>query len=353
MILASILLSWFQRWLAATGALVLFGGMAILEAMGVLAHWPLEGYAGEGLYEQPTYVFGTVFSLGAALYVVVYMSGSIGAQLRRREQVCWDAHALLAEKDRLKNQYVLRLTHDIRGHLSAIQSCLGIVRDGMLGDLNDRQTSMLERAHRRASVCMAFITALLRLTRMKLTGRLDMEWFPFAEVVTSAMATAESRAQQKGVWLDSDIDTDVQEVYGEPVLIEETITNMLLNSVKYTPGGGEVLVRVRREGKWVRVEIEDTGIGIPAGEEERIFEEFDRAPNARRIEREGTGLGLSIAREVVERHGGRIWAEGRPGVGSRFTFLLPKEPKKRRRKDDGEQEQQQEGKSEKAGDQGR
>jgi two-component system sensor histidine kinase SenX3 len=109
-------------------------------------------------------------------------------------------------------------------------------------------------------------------------------------------------------------------------LIEETITNMLFNAVKYTPDGGRVGMEVKRNGNVVQVRITDTGIGIPETSLPRIFDEFYRAENARAVERDGTGLGLAFAKQVVERHGGRIWAENNPGGGSTFTFTLPWTP---------------------------
>jgi len=121
----------------------------------------------------------------------------------------------------------------------------------------------------------------------------------------------------------AEIDPAVDEVSGEAVLIEETITNMLFNAVKYTPDGGRVTLEVNRDDDLVQVKIRDTGIGIPEAAMPNIFQEFYRAENARAVERDGTGLGLAFAKEVVERHGGRIWAENNPDGGSTFTFTLP------------------------------
>ena len=98
---------------------------------------------------------------------------------------------------------------------------------------------------------------------------------------------------------------------------------MLFNAVKYTPAGGRVGLEVKPDGDFVQVKIMDTGIGIPETALPHIFQEFYRAENARAVERDGTGLGLAFAKQVVERHGGRIWVENNPGGGSTFTFTLP------------------------------
>jgi signal transduction histidine kinase len=309
-------------------AVFLFGLLILLEYSSVLPHYTLNGFIDGAHYRSGLFVLGTFIVFATTIYLVVYMTTSISEQLRIQQQELEDANALLHQKDNLKNEYVLRLTHDIRGHLSAIQSCLDIVIDGLVGPLNDRQQDLVERSHRRSSKCLNFITALLRLTRMKLTGRLDKEMFPIAHIVYDALAAVDRRAASKQIELSHEFDEGVDEIYGEPVLLEETLTNILFNAVRYTPDGGKIALSVRSTEEGILIEVSDTGIGIPAGELEKIFEEFHRADNARRIERDGTGLGLSIARQVIERHGGRIWASNNDEVGSTFSIILPRDPAK-------------------------
>jgi signal transduction histidine kinase len=324
MMIASILRSRLQSYLQATFAALLFGGLVVFEAAGVLNHYSLEGFAGHGLYRDGTFVFGTVFVFTVTLYLLVYMTTSIGEQLRKQQESYESANSQLEGKDRLKNEYVLRLTHDIKGHLAAVQSCLEIVCDEMVGPLNEKQRDLVERACRRTSKCMAFITALLKLTRMKLTGQLEMERFSLRKCIFNSLASVQSRAQSKSIAVSHQIDPAVDEIFGEAVLIEETLTNVLFNAVKYTPDGGQVGVKVKRDSAFIEVSITDTGIGVPEADLPHIFEEFYRADNARAIERDGTGLGLAFAKQVVERHGGRIWARNNPDSGAIFIFTLPR-----------------------------
>jgi signal transduction histidine kinase len=182
----------------------------------------------------------------------------------------------------------------------------------------------VERAYRRASKCLAFITALLKLTRMKLTGRLEMERFSLRNCIFNSLAAVQNKAQSKSIVVNHQIDPAVDEVFGEAVLIEETLTNMLFNAVKYTLDGGKVCMEVKQDGTSIEVSIADTGIGVPEVDLPHIFEEFYRADNARAVERDGTGLGLAFAKQVVERHGGRIWVRNNPGPGATFSFTLPR-----------------------------
>ncbi|MBM4028347.1 MAG: HAMP domain-containing histidine kinase [Planctomycetes bacterium] len=323
MIIASILGSQGQSYLQATLAVLLFGGLVLLEGAGIVPHHSLTGFAAHGLHDNWTFVLGYLFVFSVTLYLVVYMTTSISAQLRAHQEELEKANEQLEEKDQVKNEYVLRVTHDIKGHLAAIENCLDVVANGMLGPLNERQQDFVGRAHRRTVKCMDFIMALLRLTRMKLSGRLDVERFSLRRCALSSLASVQNRAREKAITLQHRIDPAVDEVLGEAVLIEETLTNMLFNAVKYTPNGGRVGMEIKQNGSFVHVQITDTGIGIPETALPHIFQEFYRAENARALERDGTGLGLAFAKQVVERHGGRIRAENNPGGGSTFTFTLP------------------------------
>jgi signal transduction histidine kinase len=324
-ILASVLLSRTQSYVQATLAVIMFGLLVLLEYRGLIGHYQLSGFVRHSHYNEGLFVLGTWFVLSTTLYLVVYMTTSISQQLRIQQEGFKQANIQLKEKDVVKSEYVMRLTHDIRGHLAAIESCLDIVINQMVGPLNEKQMDLVERAYRRASKCMIFITSLLKLTRMKLISQLDMSFFSLKNVVFNAIAAVERRTTKKAIKVSYEFESGVDQIYGEPVLIEEMLTNLLFNAARYTPEGGRINILAREEGENVLIQVIDTGIGIPEGEQEKIFEEFYRAENARKVERDGTGLGLAIAKQVVERHKGRIWAEdNKGGPGSTFNIILPK-----------------------------
>lgn len=328
MIIASILLSSRQSYFQATLAVVLFCSLVILESAGVITHYSLPWFRGYQIYRNSIFIFGTLWIFSTTLYLVVYMTTSISQQFRKQQEGFERTNALLKEKDHLKNEYVLRLTHDIRGHLAAIQGCLNIVDDRIVGPLNEKQSDLIGRAYRRADKCMSFVTMLLKLTRMKLTGELDMYYFSLKNIFFDSFAAVEKRATRKNIRIDYEIEQTIDRVYGEPALIEEAITNLLFNALRYTPENGSVKLTAKDKGDYVLLEVSDTGIGIPPDEIDKIFEEFYRASNARKVERDGTGLGLSIAKQVIERHSGKIWAKNNKKVGSTFSFTLPKTPAK-------------------------
>lgn len=323
MILASILCSRKQSYFQATLAVVLWGTMVLLECYGRIEHHPLIGFSADNLYSDTTFVMATLFVFAVTLFLVVYMTTSISEQLGNQQENLEQANTALKQKDTVMNEYVLRITHDIKGHLAATQSCLGLVEEETVGPLNPKQKDLIERASRRTSKCMAFVTGMLKLTRMKLTGKLQLAPVDIKNLIFDAITTVEERARKKSITICHDIDSSVSMIEGESVLIEETVTNLLFNAVRYTPQQGRITLDVRNKRDQVLIQIKDTGIGIPPGDEEKVFEEFYRADNARSVERDGTGLGLSFAKRVVERHGGKIWAANNPDGGSTFSLTLP------------------------------
>ncbi len=323
MVIASILLSTRESYLHATFAILVFGFMVLLEFKGIIPHHCLKVQGNGHLREDGLYISGSLFAFATTLYLVVYMTNFITSRLRQQEQAYREANIQLKQKDRVKDEYVERVTHDVKGHLAAIQSCLGVLADNLAGPLSERQSEFVNRAHNRTKKLSLFVKTLLKLTQLRLSERIEKDAFLLSEPVCSAVESARPRAKDKSITLSSNIQATGGRISGNRFSIEEMITNMLLNAIKYTPANGTVQVNLTDRGDKLLIEIADTGIGIPTGEIDNVFDEFFRATNARDSEPDGTGLGLSIVRQIVERHGGTIWVESTQGRGSTFKLLLP------------------------------
>lgn len=324
MIIASILLSRRAAFLQATLAVVLFGAIVYSEYIGTMPHYGLKGFISFSQYKNPSYIIGIFFVFMSTLYIAVYMATSISLRLRQREKMLQEANELLQQKDRLKSEYVLRVSHDIKEHLSAIQGCLDPVLVGITGELNAKQSDLIQRAVQRTTKLLFFVRALLEITRIKLSKELKMESFCVKEAIREAISSVEMRAKGKNVLINFSAAPTVDKVKGAKEYIQETIVNILTNSIKYTPSGGRVHINADDKGDSLLLQIKDTGIGIPKEELPRIFEEFYRASNAKEIEKDGTGLGLSIAKQIIERHKGKIWVESELGKGTTINIILPK-----------------------------
>jgi len=321
MIIASILLSVWESYLQATLAVLLFGLLALLEYSGAVSHHCLAGFVTHCQYQEGPYVLGTFLVFAVSLYLVVYMASTIAVRLRRAERAQAQANERLRAQDRIKDEYVARLTHDIKGHLAAIQTCLAVA---IGGPINGQVADFIDRAYRRTQKLTAFVRILLRLTKLKLSGVPEMTVFSLSDAAGQAAETVRKRAEDKAIHLSCTLESSGPTVRADREAIGETVVNLLLNAIKYTPEQGTVSIEVRAEDDSVLLEISDTGIGVPPAELARIFDEFYRAANARQIERNGTGLGLSLAKQVIELHDGSISVFSTEGSGTTFRIVLPR-----------------------------
>jgi signal transduction histidine kinase len=324
MVIASILLSVRERYLHATLSVILFVLLVLLEYKQIIPHYSVTASIGRELHSDGIYILGAVIALVVTVYCVVYMTSVITTRLKQQEQATRQANVQLKHKDRIKDEYVLRVTHDIKGHLAVIQSCLDVLANKLVGALNERQAEFVTLARNRTRKLTRFVKALLRLTQMRLSNNLEMDVFSLKEAVNSAIVAVQTRVEDKSIALNCSVGMSDDKVLGNQFSIIEMVTNLLLNAIKYTPEGGTINVSAKDDGDYVLMEISDTGIGIPPEELPKIFDEFYRATNAKKIEKDGTGLGLSIAKQIIERHGGRIWVESNEGSGTTFRFTLPK-----------------------------
>jgi len=324
MIIASILLSVWESYLQATFASLLLFLLVFLEYRGIIPHHCLGKFVALDQYNYAPYAFGRVAVVSSALYLLVFMASSISVRLRNQEQGYWEANQLLGQKDRIKDEYVERVTHDIKGHLAAIKSSLDVVAKGFAGPLQPRQQEFVDRAADRTAVLAAFVRQLLKLTQMRLSNNEQFEEFSLDAVMQNAVEATRQRAADKQIQMQVRTEGRFFGVSGDRLSIEETIMNLVLNAIKYTPKGGHVEASAVENSEHIIVSVKDDGIGIPEDEQAKVFDEFYRASNARAKERDGTGLGLSIARQIVERHGGQIWVASQLGEGTTIGFSLLK-----------------------------
>ena len=216
------------------------------------------------------------------------------------------------------------VAHDLQSPLVATQSLLSYILDGYTGEITDGQRDLMQRGIRRIDGLLTLITDLLDIPRIE-AGQIkrEMREISVNEVIKQAMEGLDSLARQKGIALKVELPQSSPKVYASNRRLQQVVTNLVSNAINYTRDG-MVLIRVTDGDNDVRVEVIDTGIGIPPADLPRLFEDFFRGSN---VGVKGTGLGLSISKRIVEAHGGKIWAESpnpETGKGSRFTFTLPK-----------------------------
>jgi signal transduction histidine kinase len=227
----------------------------------------------------------------------------------------------LVEADRLKDEFVALISHDLRTPLTSIMGYLELVLDDH--NLSEEQRGYLSIVDRNADRLLHLVNDLLFVARLE-SGQLDLHpaELDLAAVVRQSVAEAEPRAAASGIELACDA-SDVPAVKADKGRMFQLLDNLVSNAIKFTEPGGTVTVRVRPGDAAAVLEVSDTGIGIPAEEQEQLFERFFRSSNARRAAIQGTGLGLVIVRAIADAHGGSISMESAERVGTTFRIELP------------------------------
>jgi len=231
------------------------------------------------------------------------------------------AERLLAER----SQFLLRVTHNMRSPLAAALSLLSVVREGILGTLSPRQEEFLNRIDLRLRNLNQTIGELLTLARGRERGEVaSAQRLEPARLAARLRELFAERATAKSLELSIAVADGSPAVTGREEAIAQLLENLVSNAVKYTPPGGFVRVSFQPTpiGE-LRIEVRDSGIGIPAAEQAELFSEFFRASNAKKLAEEGTGLGLTLVKQAVEQHGGRLHLASEEGVGTTVVVDLP------------------------------
>ena len=228
----------------------------------------------------------------------------------------------LRRLERVRHDFVANVSHEFKTPLTAIQGFAETLLSGALEDpRNNRRFLEIIRDH--ATRLAVLTDDLLKLARIE-AGKLEVQFGPvqLAEVIERCAETAQLKANRKQIALEIEVPPNLPAVHGDASLLRDVVQNLLDNAIQYTPEGGRVRVSATAGPREAVVTVDDTGMGIPLAEQERIFERFYRVDVARSREAGGTGLGLSIAKHIVEAHGGRLWVESEVGRGSKFSFSV-------------------------------
>lgn len=230
----------------------------------------------------------------------------------------------LQRLDRARDEFVSAVSHELRSPLTSIRGYLELLHDGEAGALNTEQAAMVEVVQRNAVRLGALIEDLLTVSRLEAKGaRLRNDRVAVNRLVSAVVEVILPEAERKALRLSVGHADDDPSVIGDRVALERVLLNLMSNAVKFTLPGGSVSITVRSEDERVRVQVADSGMGIPAEDQPRLFERFFRAQNAGPAGIAGTGLGLHIARSLAEQHGGGLTLSSVEGEGSSFELDLP------------------------------
>lgn len=227
----------------------------------------------------------------------------------------------LKELDRIRSEFVSVVSHDLRSPLTTIRGYVELLP--RVGPLTSQQAEFVNRVGQSMKTITDLIGDLLEVGRIE--AGLDQEFEPcqMEEIVQKSLGTVRMVADDKRHQVSVEIAPDLPPLIGNPRRLEQVVTNLLTNAIKYTPEDGKIEVSLKPDGMYLMFCVTDNGIGIPLEDQPRVFDKFFRVQSDDTAEISGTGLGLSIVKSIVEKHGGRVWVESEPYQGSSFTVLLP------------------------------
>jgi PAS domain S-box-containing protein len=223
----------------------------------------------------------------------------------------------------MKDAFVSTVSHELRTPLTSIAGSLGLLAGGAAGELPDRAARLIGIAHSNSQRLVRLINDILDVEKLE-SGKLvlALSALDLRDIAARAIEGVRGYADQLGVTLSLS-EGDPAPVRGDADRLIQVVTNLLSNAAKFSPAGGEVTVTVNPETRIARLSVADRGPGISEAFRSRIFGKFAQADSTDTRAKGGTGLGLSIAREIAERHGGRLWFESAEGHGATFHLDLP------------------------------
>ncbi len=266
----------------------------------------------EPLYTFEMYNRSSWLTLLVMLITGLVISGQ-AINLRRQEQLTRES-TVAAENERIRNLLLSSVSHDLRTPLASITGASSSLMQNSMpeGIVKELAGSI----HQEAARLSRIVSNLLDITHIE-SGAITLNRQPYYidELIGAALSQVPAGKHK----LETHVEKDLPLVYADGLLIEQVLVNLLENATKYAPQGSVIALDARRSGDEITISVADSGLGIPQGDEKKIFEKFTR----RASDKSGSGLGLAICEGIIKAHQSRIWAENRPEGGALFSFTLP------------------------------
>ena len=225
--------------------------------------------------------------------------------------------------NRAKSEFLATMSHELRTPLNAVIGFSEILRDEILGTINDEQKELVLDIRTSGNHLLAMINDILDLSKIE-AGKMELQLdnFSVKEVVTEVNAIVTALASKKQIQLSLQLDQDVL-IEADKIKFKQILYNLLSNAIKFTDAGGEVTTKFEVSSLALLGSVTDTGVGISSQDLEKLFQPFTQLDASRTRAHSGTGLGLALTNRLIELHGGKIWVESAVNQGSTFSFTFP------------------------------
>ena len=234
-----------------------------------------------------------------------------------------DKSRQLEEASQHKSQFLANMSHELRTPLNAILGYTELMADGAYGEPSEKMLGILKRLESNGKHLLGLINDVLDLSKIE-AGQLVLELSDYSvqDIAQTVRSTLEPLAADKKLAFKLELAPELPAGHGDGRRLTQVLINLVGNAIKFTDAG-EVAIKAEANNGSFHVSVRDTGPGISAADQTKLFQEFQQADNAITKKKGGTGLGLAISKRIIEMHGGKIWVESQPGQGSTFAFTLP------------------------------
>jgi PAS domain S-box-containing protein len=252
---------------------------------------------------------------------------AMAEQLKLRSQEITRKNVELEHTNQLKREFLANMSHELRTPLNAIIGFSEVLRDELVGPLNDKQSDYMVEIFDSANHLLSLINDILDLSKIE-EGKMELSLEPVnvAEALRNSLSIVKEKAAAHAIRLSLEIGEEIGLFRADGRKLRQIVYNLLSNAVKFTPDGGQVRLAARLDRGDLCIEVSDTGIGIADADQARLFQPFEQLDGSLSRKQEGTGLGLAMVKRLVELHGGSVAVSSQLGMGSRFSVRLPAQP---------------------------
>ena len=333
-IIGSLILPGTLVYTMAAIFILAFTALTTFEYYQVVAHHSINGLLDSPLYNNPQYAGAFLFTFAFMTFVSVYLANGMARQLYKREKDLVDSMKKINAAEKEKQKYIMGIVHEIKTPIVAVASYIDIILQKFLGPIDETIEEKLVRAKTRTDEGIQMINDVLNVSKLTLYDQYDEEEFDIDEIISGVIKKRKPSAEAQLIKIKLfDQRESKEKIRGDKFLLNIAVSNLIGNSIKYGADGGNIEVIISSDKKNIYIKVCDDGVGIPEKELPKIFNDFYRAQNVKKIVSEGSGLGLSVVKRIVERHGGKIEVQSpsrmadRDHPGSCFTISIPFERK--------------------------